>query len=78
MNERKPAKTGSKMQLHDVSSPKNAALSRQIQERIGQQLRAMYNDVVAQGIPDRFTELLKQLDHRDQAKVEHRNDEDKA
>ena len=31
-------------------------------DRIGQQLRAMYNDVVAQGIPDRFTELLKKLD----------------
>jgi hypothetical protein len=78
MNERKPAKAGSKMQLYDVSSPKHAALSRQIQDRIGQQLRAMYNDVVAQGIPDRFTELLKQLDHRDEAEFERRGDEDKA
>jgi hypothetical protein len=34
--------------------------------------------VVAQGIPDRFTELLKQLDHRDEAEVERRGDEDKA
>jgi Anti-sigma factor NepR len=64
MNERKPAKTGSKMQFSDAS-PRQAALGRQIQDRIGQQLRAMYNDVMAQGIPDRFTDLLKKLDHRD-------------
>jgi hypothetical protein len=64
MNERKPVKSGSKMHLTDVT-PKHAALSRQIQDRIGQQLRAMYNDVVAQGIPDRFTELLKKLDQGD-------------
>ena len=63
MNERKSAKSGSKMQLYDAT-PKHAALNRQIQDRIGQQLRAMYNDVVAQGIPDRFTELLKKLGER--------------
>lgn len=78
MNERKSAKAGSKMQLHDVSSPKHAALSRQIQDRIGQQLRAMYNDVVSQGIPDRFTELLKQIDQRTDASQKERGDEDKS
>ena len=65
MNERKPVKSGSKMQTPDAI-PKHAVLSRQIQDRIGQQLRAMYNDVVAQGVPDRFTELLKKLDHQGQ------------
>lgn len=39
-----------------------ARLSREIQGRIGNNLRAMYDDVVSQGVPDRFTELLKQLD----------------
>ena len=29
--------------------------------RLGQQLRAMYDDVVNQGVPDRFTELLDRL-----------------
>jgi hypothetical protein len=70
MNERKSAKSGSNMQLYDATA-KHAALNRQIQDRIGQQLRAMYNDVVAQGVPDRFTELLKQLD-------EHVEDKDQA
>jgi hypothetical protein len=64
MNERKPVKSGPKMQLTDIST-KQGALGRPIQDRIGQQLRAMYNDVVSQGVPERFTELLKKLDDRE-------------
>ena len=64
MNERKSAKAGSKMQSSNTSSAKQPALSREGQNRIGKQLRAMYNNVVAQGIPDHFTQLLKQLDDR--------------
>ncbi len=42
---------------------KNASgLNREIQSKIGQQLRAIYDDVVQEGVPDRFAELLKQLD----------------
>jgi hypothetical protein len=37
-------------------------LSRDIQARLGQQLRSMYDDVVEQGVPDRFTDLLNRLD----------------
>jgi hypothetical protein len=39
-----------------------AGLGKDVQARIGQQLRAMYDDVVAEGVPDKFAELLKQLD----------------
>jgi carbon monoxide dehydrogenase subunit G len=39
-----------------------ARLTREIQIKIGQQLRAMYADVVDQGVPERFVELLRQLD----------------
>jgi len=39
-------------------------LSREVQQKIGNQLRAMYDDVVKQGVPDRFAELLSQLDER--------------
>ncbi len=42
---------------------KSGGLDRQIQAKIGQQLRAMYDDVVEQGVPDRFAELLKRLDN---------------
>jgi len=64
MNERKPVKSGTKMQLTDPST-KQGALGRPIQDRIGQQLRAMYNDVVSQGVPERFSDLLKKLDDRE-------------
>jgi hypothetical protein len=43
----------------------DATLSRDIQSKIGEQLRAQYDEVVNQGIPDRFADLLKRLDERD-------------
>ena len=53
--------------MKDVKS-KNAApgtkggLNAEIQSRIGHQLRAMYDDVVRQGVPDRFADLIRKLD----------------
>jgi hypothetical protein len=44
------------------AKPKSGGLDRQVQAKIGQQLRAMYDNVVDQGVPDRFAELLKKLD----------------
>lgn len=41
---------------------KPAKLGRDVQARLGQQLRAMYDEVVSQGVPDRFSELLNRLD----------------
>jgi hypothetical protein len=38
-----------------------ARLDRNIQNEIGRNLRAMYNDVVEQGVPDRFADLLAKL-----------------
>jgi hypothetical protein len=43
------------------TAAKPAKLSREVQARLGQQLRAMYDDVVSQGVPDRFTELIKRI-----------------
>lgn len=41
---------------------KPAKLGREVQARLGQQLRAMYDDVVNQGVPDRFADLINRLD----------------
>jgi len=41
---------------------KPGGLNTEIQSRIGHQLRAMYDDVVRQGVPDRFVELIRKLD----------------
>lgn len=37
-------------------------LGRDVQNKLGQQLRATYDDIVSQGVPERFDELLKRLD----------------
>jgi hypothetical protein len=37
-------------------------LSPEIQGKIGQQLRKIYDDMVNQGVPDRFADLLNRLD----------------
>jgi hypothetical protein len=52
-----------KSQASNLSAPrKQGGLNPEIQSRIGHQLRAMYDDVVRQGVPDRFAELIRKLD----------------
>jgi Anti-sigma factor NepR len=46
---------------------KQGGLNAEIQSRIGHQLRAMYDDVVRQGVPDRFAELIRKLDDPQEA-----------
>jgi hypothetical protein len=41
---------------------KSAGLDRGVQLKIGQLLRAMYDDVLSQGLPNRFVEFLNRLD----------------
>ena len=43
-------------------------LDRQIQGRIGDQLRAMYDELMHQPVPDRFADLLGQLEKSDRSK----------
>ena len=48
------------------SSPKpEARLGREVQAKIGQQLRAMYDDVVNQGVPDHISDLVRRLSEQD-------------
>jgi hypothetical protein len=53
------------MQAESVAGKTEAKLGRDIQAKIGQQLRALYDEVVNQGVPDRFTDLLNRLDKQD-------------
>jgi len=51
------------MQTNPSSGAKpHSGLNREIQVKIGQQLRAMYDDVVQEGVPDRFADLLRRID----------------
>lgn len=40
-------------------------LPREIQARIGQQLRALYDDVVNQGVPPHIADLVRRLGEQD-------------
>jgi len=44
------------------TTPGKGGLNAEIQSRIGHQLRAMYDDIVRQGVPERFAELVRKLD----------------
>lgn len=46
----------------DGAAAGGSTLGGDVQARIGQHLRAMYDDVVRQGVPDRFMDLLSRLD----------------
>jgi hypothetical protein len=63
MNKRKPSRQGL-----DVQNPRPmpvAKLGPDIKSKIGQQLRVMYGEIVNQGVPDRFVEILRGLDGPD-------------
>jgi hypothetical protein len=67
MKDRKPSRPGQKRMQKNEWGPadRDATLGRDVQSKIGDQLRAMYDDVVSQGVPDRFADLLKRLDRQD-------------
>jgi len=66
MNERKPVGQQTPMEAaatrNKKLTAKPAKLGRDVQARLGQQLRAMYDEVVNQGVPDRFNDLINRLD----------------
>ena len=41
-----------------------AKLGTDTKAKIGQQLRLMYDEIVEQGVPERFTKILRSLDDR--------------
>ena len=58
------------MQTDATQRKPRGRLGRDVQGKIGQQLRAMYDDVVSDGVPDRFTEMLRQLDEQKEQETE--------
>jgi len=45
-----------------TANAKANRLDRATRAKLGQQLRAVYDEVVSQGVPNRFTDLLNRLD----------------
>ena len=53
---------------HSEDPALEPGLDRVIQARIGDQLRAMYDNLMQQPIPDRFSELLGRLERGEEPK----------
>ena len=62
------AKPGSRRRPKAGEATKEPATSEtHIQTAIGVRLRAYYDEIARQPVPDRFVELLKQLDSKDRS-----------
>ena len=61
-SQRKPLRQRTDMDLQGTEAPV-VRLGPEIKARIGQQLRLMYGEVVNQGVPERFVEILRSLDN---------------
>jgi hypothetical protein len=46
------------------SSPSDAIVAPDLQLQNGRQLRAVYDEVVEEGVPDRFLRLLEELERK--------------
>jgi hypothetical protein len=62
MSRRKPLHQRTPMDLQGPESTPVAKLGPEIKAKIGQQLRLMYSEVVNQGVPERFVDILRGLD----------------
>jgi len=52
------------MQIETQGRKARGRLSRDVMAKLGKTLEAYYDDVRKEGVPDRFKNLLKQLDER--------------
>jgi anti-sigma factor NepR-like protein len=62
MNKGKPSRQRTDMDVQETESSPVVKLGPDIKAKIGQQLRLMYGEVVNQGVPDRFVDILRGLD----------------
>ena len=62
MSIRKPSWHRQSMKLQGSEMKPVAKLGTDVKAKIGNQLREMYNEVVEQGVPERFVEILQGLD----------------
>jgi hypothetical protein len=60
--EQKPLRSEATMQTDAHIHKAGGRLSREDQRRLGDILQRVYDDVVRQGVPDRFKDLLTELD----------------
>jgi hypothetical protein len=66
MKDRKPVASRAPDTPQEPAGKNEPSLGGDIRGKIGRQLRDMYDDVVAQGVPDRFVDLLNRLERQNE------------
>ena len=61
--EQVPLRPGPRCKTNSTRKPRGR-LGRDVQSKLGKPLQAKFDDVVKEGVPDRFKELLQQFDER--------------
>jgi hypothetical protein len=62
--EQVPMRPRPMMQTDIQTRKRRGRLGRDVQTKLGKTLQAYFDDVVKEGVPDRFKELLQQYDER--------------
>ena len=62
MNTPKPLRQRTEIDQQESMLKPGATLGPEVKAKIGHQLRLMHDEVVSQGVPDRFAEILRRLD----------------
>jgi hypothetical protein len=62
--EQMPLRPKPMMQNEVQTRKRRGRLGRDVQSKLGKTLQAYFDDVVKEGVPDRFKDLLQQLDER--------------
>ena len=55
-------KVRGKMQTSLEGHKPRGRLSREVQHKLGESLKGMFDEIVKQGVPDRFAQLLQRID----------------
>jgi hypothetical protein len=66
--EQVPLRLKSTMQNEIQTRKRHGRLGRDVQSKLGKTLQAYFDDVVKEGVPDRFRQLLQQYDDRKEEK----------
>jgi Anti-sigma factor NepR len=62
MNIRKLSRQSQSTKLQGPEMKPVAKLGNDVKAKIGQQLRLMYDEIVEQGVPERFAAILREMD----------------
>lgn len=75
MDERNVAKDGSN-EKKPAQDKQDSPMSFALPHAIGDRLKAYYNDVASEPVPDRFLSLLEELDQAEQGSKKRKSDEE--